>query len=129
MFPATVFVQTGFIQNPGYLSWSQITDIAGSGNILMANHTWSHHNMGTSRAIIEKEITTADTQLGDHGLNIPKTFAYPYGTTSPYSAQFLQSMGYKLAFTTVHGSTLCKQQRLILPRIRIGNAPLSSYGL
>lgn len=128
-FPGTMFVPTGLLQNPGYMSWSTVIDLASSGQILMSNHTWSHHNMGTSKAVIEKEITTADKQLGERNLNTPKVFAYPYGTTSAYAARFLQQMGYKLAFTTIHGSTLCKQQRLVLPRIRIGNASLSSYGL
>ncbi len=128
-FPATLFVPTGLMQNPGYLAWSTIKDIASSQPILMANHTWSHHNMGASRTVIEREVTTADTQLTEKGLDTPKVFAYPYGTTSSNAVQFLQQSGYKLAFTTVHGSTLCKQQRLLLPRIRIGNSSLSSYGL
>lgn len=126
-FNSTLFVPTGLMENAGYLHWSTISSL--SGPVLMANHTWSHHNMGASKSVIEKEITTADSQLGGRGLNSPKVFAYPYGLTSSYSIAFLQQMGYKLAFTTKHGSTLCKQQRLTLPRIRIGNAQLSSYGL
>lgn len=128
-FPATVFVSTGLVQNPGYLAWSSIADITRTQPVLMANHTWSHHNMATSKETIEREITLAETQLKDHGYNDPKVFAYPYGISSTYSATFLQTLGYKLAFTTVPGTTLCKQHRLILPRIRVGNAPLSSYGL
>lgn len=128
-FPATMFVPTGLAQNGGYMTWEKIQELSSTQNILMANHTWSHHNMGANRATIEKEITLADTQLTDHGLNNPKVFAYPYGITSSYSEAFLQTKGYKVAFTTVHGSTLCQKQRFSLPRIRIGNTSLSYYGL
>lgn len=128
-FPATLFVPTGLMQNPGYLTWSAILDISVSQPILMANHTWSHHNMGSNRTVIEKEITTADKQLAEKGLNSPKIFAYPFGIPSQYAEAFLNTQGYKLAFTTAYGTTQCAKQRFTLPRIRIGNAPLNRYGL
>ncbi len=128
-YPATMFVPTGLIENPNYLTWSQMQSIAGSGRVLFANHTWSHRSMGASNPVIEKEITTADAQLHDHGYDSPKIFAYPYGTTSPYAISFLGSQGYQVAFTTKRGSILCKGQRLTLPRMRIGNAQLNLYGL
>lgn len=125
-FQATMFVPTGLINNPGYLNWEQI--ISMNGTILFANHTWSHKNVKTTEASMEYEILTADTQLSDHVLNIPKTFAYPFGLDSVSSEKYLASLSYKLAFTTIPGSTLCVKQRLALPRIRIGNTTLSSYG-
>ena len=78
---------------------------------------------------MQKEISLADSQLADHGVNNPKIFAYPYGIDTSSAEQYLQSLGYSLSFTTNYGSILCKGQRLSLPRIRIGNAPLSAYGL
>jgi peptidoglycan/xylan/chitin deacetylase (PgdA/CDA1 family) len=128
-FPATWFIPTGLMENAGYLRWSQIKDIAQSGLVLMANHTWSHHTMAGSVAAENKEIDTAKTQLAERGLDTPHVFAYPYGTVGKNSTDVVTQAGYTLAFTTRHGSTLCKGQRLILPRIRIGNARLSSYGL
>lgn len=128
-FPSTMFIPTGLVQNPGYLQWSEIKDLSANSKVQMSNHTWSHHNMAASSAVIQKEIGTADTQLTQAGLNTPKFFAYPYGLTSKQAVSYLSQTGYLIAFTTEHGSTLCKQQRLTLPRIRVGNAPLSSYGL
>jgi len=124
-FSATVFVITGLVENPGYLNWSQINQMASS-NIFFANHTWSHKSVGSGNSAAQNEISTADTQLGQYGLNNPKTFAYPYGTVG--SVAYLQQLGYTLAFSTYSGSTLCKQQRFNLPRIRIGNSPMSAYG-
>ena len=76
----------------------------------------------------DKEISLADTQLGEHGLNTPRVFSYPYGLSSNIASQILTKYGYSLAFTPVSGSTLCQKQRLQLPRIRIGNTNLDAYG-
>jgi len=127
-FPATLFVPTGLVENPGYLKWSTIADAAGS-NIYIANHTWSHHGMAGAKSMIEREITLAETQLHERGYDPAKVFAYPYGTTSPYAESFLASQGFQVAFTTKFGATLCKKQRMELPRLRIGNSQLNLYGL
>lgn len=124
-FAATVFVPTGLTNNPGYLAWDQMNATSG---ILYANHTWSHKNVGVDTKTMEYEISTADTQLTDHSQNSPKIFAYPYGLDTGASEKYLDSLSYKAAFTTGSGSILCKKQRFALPRIRIGNTSLSSYG-
>lgn len=127
-FKSTLFVPTGLVNNPDYLTWDTITSLAPGGDILFANHTWSHHNLLASADVIQKEITTADTQLTEKGLDSPKVFAYPYGLASAQAEAVLTNLGYKLAFTTVPGSTLCKKLKLELPRLRIGDAGLSVYG-
>jgi len=125
-YKATVFVPTGLMDNPGYLSWNQIVSM--NGLVLFANHTWSHKNVGVSTSVMQYETLTADTQLTDRSLNSPKVFAYPYGLDSVQSEKYLASLGYKAAFTTVSGNILCKGKRFELPRIRIGSTTLSSYG-
>jgi peptidoglycan/xylan/chitin deacetylase (PgdA/CDA1 family) len=115
------------MQNSDYLTWDEISRMDGS--ILFANHTWSHKSVsGNSLSVVEKEVSTADGQLSDRGLNNPKVFAYPYGPATVVAENYLNSLGYKAAFTTTSGSTLCKKQRFNLPRIRIGNSPLLNYG-
>ena len=124
---ATMFVPTGLMENPDYLTWGEISGM--NGNILFGNHTWSHKNVSISNfSVVQKEISTADLQLADHGLDSPKVFAYPYGPATSAAESYLNSLGYKVAFTTTSGSILCKKMRFDLPRIRIGNAPLSNYG-
>ena len=124
---ATVFIPTGLVGNPGYLSWQQIGE-ASSFGIFFGNHTWSHKNVKQPLDVLQKEITTADTQLSERGVNSVKIFAYPYGFSSTDAEKILSSLNYSLAFTTKHGGTLCKKQRFDLPRIRIGNSSLSAYG-
>jgi peptidoglycan/xylan/chitin deacetylase (PgdA/CDA1 family) len=126
-FKALVFLPTGLVGNPGYLSWGEIGGI--SGDTFFGNHTWSHKNVKQEEGTLRREIETADTQLFERGLNIPKVFAYPYGFSNGDSKKILSELGYSLAFTTKPGSILCKKQRFDLPRVRIGNSPISAYGL
>lgn len=124
----TVFVPTGLVENPGYLSWSTIQSLAGGG-FYFGNHTWSHQNMGANLETIKREVETASNQLTEKGLDPLKVFAYPYGTISQKAISFLSDSGFSLAFTTQPGRILCAKQRLTLPRLRIGNTSLSAYGL
>jgi peptidoglycan/xylan/chitin deacetylase (PgdA/CDA1 family) len=125
-FKATIFLATGLIDNPGYIHWSDVSQM--TDGILFANHTWSHKSVLTQSSVMQKEIATADTQLSDRSLNNPKTFAYPYGPVNATAENYLNSLGYKVAFTTTPGNILCKKHRLTLPRIRIGNTPLANHG-
>jgi len=127
---ATVFLPTGLLENPGYLTWEQIEQMNQNGNIYFGNHTWSHHSTATDKDVVAREISTADQQLKDHNLNEAKVFAYPYGSDSKIAEDYLaHTINYNLAFTTHSFRLLCKKQRLSLPRVRIGNADLSYYGL
>jgi len=125
---ASMYLPTGLLENPGYLKWSTISSL-NNGNIYFGNHTWSHKSMGANLEVDKKEVTTAETQLKDHGLNASKVFVYPYGTVGAGIVNYLRDSGYTLAFTTVNGRLQCKGARLTLPRIRIGNSSLSIYGL
>jgi peptidoglycan/xylan/chitin deacetylase (PgdA/CDA1 family) len=127
-FKATVFTPTGLLNNYDYMSWETARQISSEGRVLFANHTWSHKNIKTTQDVLEKEILTADTQLTENGLGVPKVFSYPYGLSSKPAQMFLTNLNYQLAFTTVPGSILCKKLRFDLPRTRIGNIPLTSYG-
>ena len=126
-FKATLFTPTGLLENPGYLTWSSLTGFGS--NFYIANHTWSHHNIAAKKEVIIKEVGTANTQLTERGLDPLKIFAYPYGTVSQTAINTVKELGIKMAFTTVHGRILCAKKILTLPRLRIGNSSLSSYGL
>lgn len=123
-----LFLPTGLTNNPGYLTWDNIAEMNSSGVFTFGNHTWSHMNVGGKKEIVQKEITTADKQLSERGLNLQKVFAYPYGLENGFAVGILKNMGYGLAFTTQHGSIECAKQRLSLPRIRVGNTSLLAYG-
>ncbi len=124
-----VYIPTGLMENNSYLTWAKISEMKSSGLITFGNHTWSHMNVGRNTNMVKKEIETADKQLSERGLNDVKTFVYPYGLETNFAENLLSEMGYKMAFTTAQGRVMCKKQRFSLPRIRVGNAPLSSFGI
>lgn len=128
-FKATIFTPTGLVQNPDYLSWQEIREMNSSGLVYFANHTWSHHGSAGSLEVQNKEIDLADKQLAENGQNVYKIFAYPYGKPSVDAEKILTKYDYKVAFTTNPGMIMCRGKRFELPRIRIGNASLSNYGL
>jgi len=129
-FRGTVFMATGLVGGADYLTWSQISEIAGSGLITFADHTWSHKTMGNaSEETAKYEIGTAKTQLEEHGLGPVTSFAYPYGTPSKIAEGVLVDLGIKTAFTTIPGNYQCAKLPYSMRRTRIGNSPLSSYGL
>ena len=127
---AVIFTPTGLLENSGYLNWGKLKEMTGSGLVIAANHTWSHANLQkVDSATQAKEVLTADTQLSQNGLNNPKIFAYPYGSPASAIETLLSQNQYQLAFTTIPGRQLCLSERFRLPRVRVGNTPLSSYGL
>ena len=128
-FKATIFVPTGLVTVSDYLNWDEIKSMSNSGLIYFGNHTWSHQNSATTLQKLDMEIGTANSQLSEKSLNSDKVFAYPFGSSSKFAEEILSKYNYKLAFTTVHGSIACKAKRFDIPRIRVGNAPLSQYGL
>ncbi len=126
---AVLFTPTGLINNTRYTNWDRISEMANSGLVYFANHTWSHHSVAKGKDVIEKEIDIAAQMLADRGYDQDKVFAYPYGERSQDAINHLNDIGYSMAFTTKPGSTLCKKLRFELPRVRAGNAALSRYGL
>jgi len=128
-YKAIAFIPTGLVNNSGYLSWDEIKNISSEGLVYFANHTWSHYGGANDETKTTKEITTADTQLTEEGLNIFKVFAYPYGSPNKYAKDKLSSLNYNLAFTTISGKTLCAKRNYDLPRLRTGNLMPYYYGL
>lgn len=124
---ATIFVATGLLNNPGYMNWDDLNQMKDL--VYFANHTWSHQGSNGTKEKLTEEITMADKQLTDHGLNQDKIFAYPYGGAGKKVEEILKSNDYEIAFTTIRGNILCKGKSLELPRVRVGNASLKSYGL
>lgn len=126
-FRATIFVATGLLNNPGYMTWDDLNQMKDL--VYFGNHTWSHHSSAGTKEKQNEEISLADKQLNEHGLNGEKIFAYPYGSASKNAKEVLNNNAYQIAFTTVHGNILCRGKSLELPRIRVGDASLKSYGL
>lgn len=126
----SLFISTGLLGNPGYMNWDNVRDMVGSGLAFAYNHTWSHYSLGRGDAAkIAYEIDTAQSQLEQYFGKKPNIFAYPYGTPSQAAMDVLRKDGFIGAFTTYGSWYQCDSILYSLPRLRIGNASLSSYSL
>jgi peptidoglycan/xylan/chitin deacetylase (PgdA/CDA1 family) len=125
-----LMIPTGLIENPGYLTWNNLREMTGSGLVYAYDHTWSHFSMPRGDVTKEEtEIVTAKIQLEEH-LGKPVTiFSYPYGASNNQSISLLTKNGFTGAFTTIPSFYQCDSIIYQLHRNRIGNAPLSSFGL
>lgn len=133
---ANLMVPTGLLGNSSgansYFSWDQLKEMVNSGSIFVYNHTWSHFPMGSGPVEKDKyEATTAQQQLQDHFGKSSPIFVYPYGSgqTVPWVMKLLRDNGFVAAFSTLGGRFQCEGNIMTLPRLHIGNAPLSAYGI
>lgn len=126
---ANLMIPSGLIDNHGYLSWDQLKEMQGSGIVQIYNHTWSHSPLGQdTKDKILFEMTTSQEQFTSYLHITPDIMAYPYGSNSPLAVQILKQLGFVAAFTTVPGENECSGNLLTLPRVRIGNTSMASYG-
>lgn len=124
-----LMIPTGLLNNNGFMSWDQLREIASNGNGVY-DHTWSHFSLNAgSDEKVNTEIMTAKQQLDSNiGGNVD-IFTYPYGSFSERVVNILRADGFKAAFSTIPGTLQCEGNIMSLFRTRIGNAPLSAYGI
>lgn len=125
-----LMLATGLLGGGDYLSWGQVEEMGRSGLVYFVDHTWSHYALGKGNVDkIKFEIETAKQQIEQHTGQAVNILAYPYGSVGAAATQVLQDDGFLGAFTSNSGYTQCDSFILSLHRNRIGNAPLSYYGL
>lgn len=123
-------IATGLLGGADYMSWENIREMAGSGLAYFTDHTWSHYSVGYGSADkIRYEIVTAKQQLQDATGQTVDIFTYPYGSSDNLSIDILKQEGFVGAFSTIFGDWQCDSFIMALHRRRIGNSPLSYYGL
>jgi peptidoglycan/xylan/chitin deacetylase (PgdA/CDA1 family) len=129
-FKANLMLATGLVgANSDMLSWDQVSDMKNNG-VYITNHTWSHYAISNGpQNKIDSEIDTAQGQIKDHTGQTVDIFTYPYGSFNSNAIQTLQAKGYIGAFSEIPGKYQCDSFIMTLHRTRIGNAPLSAYGL
>lgn len=124
------FISSGLLNKPGYLTVSELKEMANSSYVSVYNHTSQHIDIGYAASyVIEQELQTSSTMLEMTLNKHINVFAYPYGSYSAKSIQILKEQGFIAAFTTVPGKRHCDTALMTLPRDHVGNVPLWSYGL
>ena len=104
-FPATIFVTTGLIGNPGYCSLEELRDMHGSGLVAIEPHTLSHPKLAKlSRADANSEIRESRRMLEEMLGTTPMLFAYPYGSFSEETTELVRELGFMGAVTVEEGT-------------------------
>ena len=125
-----LLIPTGLLGGSNYMSWDQLREMKNSGLIYLIDHSWSHYSVNYGSADkIKYEINTARQQLQDNTGQTVDIFGYPYGEFNDLDVSILQQEGFVGAFSTIPGHWQCDSFIMALHRTRIGNAPLSYYGL
>ncbi len=127
-FPATLFVNTDAVGQPGYLDWQELKDLLGQG-IEIGNHTASHAYQvemeegetgvewqARIRADIERSKRELKLNLGVE----PEIFAYTYGEYSPALIEIIRAAGFKAAFAQQSGVIHTGADIWALPRFPMG---------
>ncbi|MBQ1216823.1 MAG: polysaccharide deacetylase family protein [Clostridia bacterium] len=96
-----------------YLTWDDIADLAASGRVEIANHTYEMHTVGLRRGCMKKsdesvaaysaalseDLSRLQSILSEKSGVTPTVFAYPYGAISSEAVFVLQSLGFRAALT------------------------------
>jgi len=127
---ANLMIASGLVGGSDYLTWGDIEEMGRSGLLYFTNHTWSHYPIdqgGYDK--VKTEVQTGRKQLEEHVNQIVNIFTYPYGTFNNDSINVLREEGVLGAFSTIPGFWQCDSFIMTLHRNRVGNFPLSAYGL
>lgn len=122
-------IPTGLIEKPGYMTWDHLREMAQNPYARLYNHTTSHAALGAlSKEGIMQEVGGANTDF-EQKLGIKNTIiTYPYGSYNDLAMETLKEMGMRAAITTEPGNRHCLSNIMRLPRVRVANAPMASYG-
>jgi peptidoglycan/xylan/chitin deacetylase (PgdA/CDA1 family) len=117
-FNSTVFVITGFVGRPPYLSWNNIEELNRTGLVSFQSHSVNHKSLTSLVfAKITQELTESKSVLGlklGHPVNF---IAYPFGQSDPRVASIASRAGYSGGLTTIYGKS--HGNSFSIPRIRI----------
>ncbi|MHB0865505.1 MAG: polysaccharide deacetylase family protein [Minisyncoccota bacterium] len=116
-FPATIFVTTDFIGEPGYCSAEELREMQASGIIALEPHTLSHPKLAKlPRAEAEREMRESRRVLQEILGTTPTLFAYPYGNFSEETVGLAREAGFVGTVTVEEGAVGLDTDPLRLPR-------------
>lgn len=119
-FKATIFLISGFINQPRYMTWDMVRELDASGYIEVGAHTVHHLNLAAlspanSWAEIDGSKVTIEKEIG-HSI---RSFCYPSGRYSQRVVNQVKKAGFTMATTTNWGFSKASDNPLLLPRVRI----------
>jgi peptidoglycan/xylan/chitin deacetylase (PgdA/CDA1 family) len=116
---ATFYIITGYVGQPGYLTWDEITEMHAAG-MEFGGHT-VHHVFLTAlpQWLAFWEVWQSRADLQAHLGVAPVSFAYPYNDHNAAVVQMAQLAGYRVACIVDLHSGDKQPNRFAIPRITV----------
>jgi peptidoglycan/xylan/chitin deacetylase (PgdA/CDA1 family) len=123
-YPATLFVNSGEMDGPDYLSWEELQRLPKE-NVEIGNHSAAHDYLldrrrgesGTAwRERVKTAIKRAQEELTARTGQTPRLFAYPYGEFSSELIEVVRELGFVAAVGQQSGPVGRGQDLFALPR-------------
>ncbi|HML32354.1 polysaccharide deacetylase family protein [Sporomusa sphaeroides] len=123
---STVFIITGQVGQPEYLTWEQIRDMQAR-TTEIASHTHSHLALTQiDQAVAAQELRRSKQLLEEHLQQPVEFLAYPFGQYNRQTMAAVQQAGYRGACTGLPGLGTTAGDAYQLKRV---NVPRPKYGL
>ncbi len=125
--PATVFIITGDVGKPGYLTWENIAAMRPL--VDFQAHTITHPDLSKlTAAQLQKELAGSKTALDTHLKSITTAIAYPAGDFNAAVIAGTRAAGYQYGWKKSGGPMTPGANPYQLPRIRImGNTGVKGF--
>jgi len=126
---STVFVNSGLVGQPNYMTQEQVKEIAQSGLVEIGGHGYSHQSLTSisaeeAKKVLQNDVQNIKTTYG----TTPISFAYPYGHFDDNAKSLVKEAGYEYAVTLEEGWVVQNDKLLEIPRIRSGLAGGANLG-
>lgn len=114
---ATVFIPTGKVGTPSYMTWDQIQEIQKDGLIQFEAHSVTHRDLTTLMSEeLKNEIIQSKVDLEKRLGTIVNWFAYPYGKSNKAVVNEVRNTGFVGAVTTIDGVYHTNENLYLLKR-------------
>lgn len=115
----TLFVITGFVGKPGYVTWDQVAEMAAEG-IEIGAHTVTHPDLAVvSDDRLNREIRESRALLEERSGRPVRFFAFPAGRYDGRGPAVLREAGYLGAVVTQRGMATPCQDAMLWRRVRV----------
>lgn len=116
---ATLYVISGYIGKPGFVSEAQIQEMLQGGLVELGSHTVDHYYLKRASIGQQKtQIFKGKKDLEDMFKIRVNTFAYPYGAYDEHTVDLVKLASFSAAVTVEPGSHMSAKDVLLMPRIR-----------
>lgn len=120
--PATIYIIADAIDDPAYLTWTQVQTMAAEG-MTIGSHTRTHPNLADvyDESDLENEVVRSKAVIEKHLGTTVNEFAYPYGSYNQHTIDLVKQAGYTSGRSFTPGKEHSLVDLYTLKGIRVPN--------